>query len=80
MIQLSDEQLQAIKDGKALRFTTTHTDFVVLRADVFDRLECVFDDSDFSPRQAYAFIDKTMAEDDANDPTLESYQKYIRES
>lgn len=29
---------------------------------------------DFDPREAYPAIEKIMAEDDANDPLLESYQ------
>jgi hypothetical protein len=29
---------------------------------------------DFDPREAYPLIDIVMAEDDANDPLLESYQ------
>jgi hypothetical protein len=29
---------------------------------------------DFDPREYYPLVDKTMADADANDPTLESYQ------
>ncbi len=32
------------------------------------------DDQDFDPREAYPFIDNAMREDDAHDPSLESYQ------
>jgi len=29
---------------------------------------------DFDPRDAYPLVDKVMADDDANDPLLDSYQ------
>lgn len=35
---------------------------------------------DFDPREAYPFVDKTMADADADDPTLESYQHYGKEA
>jgi hypothetical protein len=31
---------------------------------------------DFDPRAFYPLVDKTMADADAGDPTLESYQRY----
>jgi|HubBroStandDraft_6_1064221.scaffolds.fasta_scaffold886330_1 hypothetical protein len=33
---------------------------------------------DFDPARFYALVGEIMAEDDANDPALESYQKYTR--
>jgi len=35
---------------------------------------------DYDPREAYPFVDKTMADADADDPTLESYQHYRKEA
>jgi len=35
---------------------------------------------DYDPREAYPFVDKTMADADAGDPTLESYQHYRKEA
>ena len=35
---------------------------------------------DFDPREYYPLVDKTMADADAGDPTLESYQQYCNES
>jgi hypothetical protein len=36
-------------------------------------------EGDFDPREAYPFVDKVLAENDANDPHLESYQDLRRE-
>ena len=35
---------------------------------------------DFEPREFYPLVDKTMADADAGDPTLESYQHYSKEA
>jgi len=35
---------------------------------------------DFDPREFYPLVDKTMADADAGDPTLESYQRYNKEA
>jgi hypothetical protein len=35
---------------------------------------------DYDPQEAYPFVDKTMADADADDPTLESYQHYRKEA
>jgi hypothetical protein len=35
---------------------------------------------EYDPREAYPFIDKTMADADADDPTLESYQRHRKEA
>jgi hypothetical protein len=61
-----------------LHFTSpeTHSEFVVMRADVFDRVKAVLDMDDFDPREAYPLVAPVLAEDDAFDPLLESYQKY----
>jgi hypothetical protein len=42
--------------------------------------ELMYDDDEFSPREAYPWVDRVMAECDANDPTLESYQIYRRDA
>jgi hypothetical protein len=34
------------------------------------------EDHDFDPREAYPFVDEAMQADDANDPTLETYQSF----
>jgi hypothetical protein len=52
---------------------TTNEVYYLISAEQFQRLESAAV-SDFDPRDAYRFIDKVMAEDDAHDPLLESYQ------
>ena len=78
-VEMSNDQMEMIRTGKPLRFTAQDTSCVILRADIFDRLGLSFDDSGGTPRSLYPLVDRIMEEDDANDPTLESYQQYQRE-
>jgi hypothetical protein len=41
-------------------------------------LKAVLDVGEYDPDEGAAFINEVMAEDDAHDPLLESYQRYGR--
>jgi hypothetical protein len=60
--------------------STTNENYVIMRADQYERVKAVFerDDEDFDPSAAYPFIDEAMRDDDVNDPTLESYQSFSK--
>jgi len=73
MIELTAEQRRELElDEPEAVDPVTNTTYVLVRKDVYERLRASLDD--FDPREGYPFVDRTMAEDDANDPTLESYQ------
>jgi hypothetical protein len=82
--QLSDDLRQAIEqEGDSpihLVDATTNVHYVLLRADQYERVKAILEreEDDFDPREAYPFIDDVMREDDADDPTLESYQSYVK--
>jgi hypothetical protein len=77
-LHLTDAQRQAIEEhgGTPIPFVdaSTNARYVLLRADQFEKVRSLFEEEDFDPREVYPFIDKVMQEDDALDPTLESYQ------
>jgi hypothetical protein len=80
---LSDDLRQALDErgGAPLRVVdaATNVGYVILRADQYERVRTLFEgEEDFDPREAYPFVEEAMREDDANDPTLESYQSYSR--
>jgi hypothetical protein len=51
----------------------------VLRGDAYEKIKHLFyDDSATDPAKFYPLISAIMAEDDADDPALDSYQKYKR--
>jgi hypothetical protein len=82
-LHLTEEQRRALQAaGEApirLRDPVTNQEYVVLRADLYTRQRGAADEGDFDPREAYPFVDRVMAEDDAADPALESYQQYRSE-
>jgi hypothetical protein len=75
--QLTDDQRQAldVRGGSPIYVldAVTNTSYVLLRAEIYERFRAVFEE-EFDPRETYPFVDRVMAEDDANDPALASYQ------
>ena len=55
----------------------TKVEYVLVRADLYERLKALLSDDlpDVAP-----VMNEVMAEDDAKDPYLESYQHYAREA
>ena len=80
MIELSEDLRQALdrtpkEEPVRLTDSRTRQEYVLVRADVYDRLRALVEkEDDFNPREFYPLVDRIMANDDANDPTLESYQ------
>ena len=77
-IELTETQRQAIAECGAtlLRVVDpgTNTAYVLVRADVFERLQGVLN-GDLQPRDAYSAIDRAFAEG-WNDPRMDDYDRY----
>lgn len=74
---LTDQQRQALHDANDAGPVTvvdaaTNTQYVLVRADVFHELQEWT--RELEPQEAYPLVDRFMADDDAHDPTLASYQ------
>jgi hypothetical protein len=74
---LTDQQRQALHEANdagpvTVIDPTTNTEYVLVRADIFVQMREWMNDLD--PQAAYPLIDRIMADDDAQDPTLASYQ------
>lgn len=81
MIELTREQHDALmqngtQPARAID-RATKVEYVLVRAEVYERLIRLL--SDDLPDTA-ALMNEVMAEDDANDPYLESYQHYTQEA
>jgi hypothetical protein len=76
MIKLTEQQWRVVQGGKPVRVSAAEagTDCVVLRADVYDRLQTLLHDEGPDERTIARLIEHNMQENDANDPLLESYQ------
>ena len=78
-MDLTSDQIRQIKAGSTVRVSPPEVgaDCVVLRADVFQRVQSILND-DFSAADIGQLIARNMSEDDVDDPLLESYQHYRR--
>ena len=77
MIELTEQQRLAVvslpEEPTRLIDPLTREIYVLLRADLYERLRAILEE-EYDPREAYPFVDRVMAADDENDPTLDSYQ------
>ena len=76
-MNLTVQQLRAVNQGEPLRFVDPDVgqEFVVVRADVFDRVKLLFDDTDLDPREALPLVWQAMQED-WEDPSMDVYDNY----
>jgi hypothetical protein len=81
MIELTPEQREALRQNGArpgrVIDRAANIEYILVRAELYERLKALL--SDDLP-DAAALINEVMAADDANDPYLESYQDYARET
>jgi hypothetical protein len=65
---------QALASGSPVEVfdPATHEIYYLLTADQFQNLQAAR--GDFDPQAAYPLVEQIMAEDDASDPLLDSYQ------
>ena len=74
-MNISAENLRAVKDGQPLRFVEpAGTELVSARADEFDRARSISDAADFDPREAMPMIWHAM-KDDWEDPAMDVYDQ-----
>jgi hypothetical protein len=82
VIELTEQQQHALDTNPEPRLMDprTGTAYVLVRADVYERLRgFLAEDEGLDMRQVAVLVEQAMREDDANDPTLEFYQqKYGR--
>jgi hypothetical protein len=80
-MNLTSEQVQAIREGEHVPIVPPEVgeECIVLRRDAYEKIKhLICDDDNVDPARFYPLVSAIMAEDDAEDPALESYQKYKR--
>jgi hypothetical protein len=80
MIELTQQQRQELRgaNGGAVHVTDpdTNQEYILVRREVYERLAALLDED---VRATGELVDQIMADDDANDPYLDSYQSLARE-
>ena len=80
MIKLTEEQRQELAGPQPFRVIDPGTQqrYVLVREEIYERLRAALDEGALDSREVGALIERTMREYDADDPLLETYQKYRR--
>ena len=77
MIELTEQQRQELNAHEPVAIDPqTNETYVLVRQPVYERLKFLLAVNDYEPDEGTADINEIMAQDDANDPLLESYQHY----
>jgi hypothetical protein len=77
VIELTDQQRQELSAPEPVAIDPqTRETYVLVRRDGYERFKALLSLDDYNPDEGAAHINEVMAEDDANDPYLDSYQHY----
>jgi len=77
MIELTEAQRRELCESEPLAIDpVTQETYVLVRKEAYERLKKLLVLDDYEPDEGLAHMNEVMAEDDANDPLLESYQHY----
>ena len=76
-MQLTIDQKHALERGEPVAVSFDDTECVILRRDVYEQSRATAEEDEWlSSETLYGLVESVMAEDDAHDPALESYQHY----
>jgi hypothetical protein len=77
MIELTEQQRQELKVPEPMVIDPqTRQTYVLVRREAYERFKALLTLDDYDPDEGAAYINEVMAQDDAKDPYLESYQHY----
>ncbi|HLN32932.1 MAG TPA: hypothetical protein VK395_34695 [Gemmataceae bacterium] len=76
MIELNEQQRHELSAPEPVAIDPqTQEIYVLVRREVYDRLKTLLALDDYDPDEGAGSMNEVMAEDDAKDPYLESYQR-----
>lgn len=77
MIELTEQQRQELSAPQPMAIDPqTRQTYVLLRRETYERWKSLLALEEYDPDEGGGHINEVMAEDDAKDPYLESYQHY----
>jgi hypothetical protein len=81
MIQLTDEQARELTQPEPVAIDPrTRQAYVLVRREAYERMKALLAVDEYEPDEGAALMHEVMAEDDAGDPLLESYQRYRKQA
>jgi hypothetical protein len=77
MIEITELQRQELGAGEPVAIDPlTRETYILVRREAYDRIKNLLALDDYDPDEGLGLINDIMAEDDAKDPHLESYQHF----
>ena len=81
MIELTEQQRQELMAAEPVAIDPhTGETYVLVRRETYERFKALLSMEEYDPDEGAAYINEVMAEDDAKDPYLESYQHYGKQA
>ena len=79
MIELTEEQREELNTPEPLTIDPrTREMYVLVRKEAYERLKALLSLDEYSAEEGAGYVKEIMAEDDANDSFLESYQHFLK--
>jgi PHD/YefM family antitoxin component YafN of YafNO toxin-antitoxin module len=77
MIELTEQQRRELSKPEPVAIDPqTQETYVLVRREAYERMKTMLALDDYDPDEGTALINEVVADDDAGDPLLESYQHY----
>jgi hypothetical protein len=77
MIELTEQQRHELIEPEPIAIDpVTQTTYVLVRREVYERIKTLLALDDYDPDEGAKYMNEVMAEDDAKDPDLQSYQHF----
>jgi hypothetical protein len=81
MIELTEQQRQELSTPEPVAIDPqTGQTYVLVHRQAYERLKALLAMDEYNPDEGAGHINEVMAEDDAKDPYLESYQHYGKQA
>jgi hypothetical protein len=81
MFELTQEQRRELDSAEPLAIDPqTRKQYVLVPVEAYQRIKCLLALDDYDPDEGLGEMNEVMAEDDVNDPLLESYQHYRKKA
>ena len=78
MFELTEQQRQELDAPEPVAIDPqTRETYVLVRRETYDRFKALLALDDYDPDEGIGYVNEVLAEDDAKDLFLESYQKYV---
>jgi hypothetical protein len=78
-VNLTAEQLETVKNGQPLRFVQGGTDFVLIRADIYERVNGLCDVSPLTEQEQLQLLQAFGKRAGWEDPGMDVYEDYRKE-